>query len=180
MALTKVKLKEIYPFLRRDFPTVERPPRHIFYGRVKKGLWECTALRAEDGTIQAYAVTVAGDVAVVLYLAVNPAIRSQGIGGKMISLLKERYGDGLLVEVEKVEETDNAFQQRQRQRRIDFDKRHGFEILPVEYWLFGIGMHLMFCGENPPASGEIEGIMCRAYGVRPGSKGARCCRCIAK
>lgn len=110
---------------------------------------------------------MAGDVAVVLYLAVNPAIRSQGIGGKMIGLLKERYGDGLLVEVEKVEETDNAFQQHQRQRRIDFYKRHGFEILPVEYWLFGIGMHLMFCGENPPASGEIEGIMCRAYGDVP-------------
>lgn len=62
--------------------------------------------------------------AFVLYLAVDQSIRGQGIGGKTLSALKERYPKGIILESEStLEDADN---QQQREARYHFYLKNGF------------------------------------------------------
>ncbi|CAK1228787.1 GNAT family N-acetyltransferase [Fructobacillus evanidus] len=62
--------------------------------------------------------------AFVLYLAVDQSIRGQGIGGKILSALKERYPKGIILESEStLEDADN---QQQREARYHFYLKNGF------------------------------------------------------
>ena len=61
----------------------------------------------------------------LLYLAVNPELRSKGYGSKMIEWLKNRSGEKpVALDVEKVEESAPNY--AQRQKRLAFYERNGF------------------------------------------------------
>ncbi len=65
------------------------------------------------------------DVLYLFYLAVSPQLQNQGIGGKILDLLKDRYPERRIVlSIEPLEE--NAANFSQRQRRLDFYRSHGF------------------------------------------------------
>lgn len=65
------------------------------------------------------------DVLYLFYLAVSPQLQNQGIGGKILDLLKDRYPERRIVlSIEPLEE--NAANFSQRQRRLDFYRGHGF------------------------------------------------------
>lgn len=65
------------------------------------------------------------DVLYLFYLAVSPQLQNQGIGGKILDLLKDRYPEHRIVlSIEPLEE--NAANFSQRQRRLDFYRSHGF------------------------------------------------------
>lgn len=67
------------------------------------------------------------EVVYVLYLAVNDQVRSRGYGSAILAALKQRYAHKtLMLEIETLSqpEADNF---EQRQARLSFYKRNGFE-----------------------------------------------------
>lgn len=65
----------------------------------------------------------------LFYLAVNPALRSKGLGRHLLSWLKEEYPDRAVVA--NIEPTGfDADNEEQRVRRLSFYERNGFRRLP--------------------------------------------------
>lgn len=62
--------------------------------------------------------------AFVLYLAVDQLFRGQGVGGKILSVLKARYPKGIILESESTME--NVDNQKQREARYHFYLKNGF------------------------------------------------------
>lgn len=69
-----------------------------------------------------------GGFVYVEHFAIDPDRRSGGIGSAVISILKERVGRPVVLEVEHPSD-DNPM----AAHRIAFYRRNGFEILPYEY-----------------------------------------------
>lgn len=108
------------------FPKEERQPL--------LRLWLLSALRPrvaltvyyEGETFCGFTLTVNSEKYLYIsFIAVNPALRSQGIGGKILRQLQERYpGKSMLVEVETPSE--GAENELQREKRMRFYMRNGF------------------------------------------------------
>ncbi|MGN0633977.1 MAG: GNAT family N-acetyltransferase [Oscillospiraceae bacterium] len=85
------------------------------------------------------------DLSYVHYFAVEDGVRGKGIGSRTLELLKRRYsGRRFFLAVERLDPEAENF--GQRQKRVDFYKRCGFEPLgstvtegAVTYDLLGIG-----------------------------------------
>lgn len=87
----------------------------------------------EDDTLCGILFYNVGETMLYLfYLAVNPALRSKGYGGRLLALLKAEYADKAVVgNIEPV--GFNSDNEQQRVRRLAFYERNGFHRLP--YWL---------------------------------------------
>ena len=92
---------------------------------------EAVSLRAwyEGETFCGMTLTVdQGKYLYIEFIAVDPALRSRGYGGRMLARLRADYPDrAMLVEVEEPE--PDAGNHDQRRKRIDFYQRNGFFLL---------------------------------------------------
>lgn len=156
------------------FPEEERAPWVLLKRRAKQGRAE--ALAAMDGVRfagLAYIVTC-GDMAYLFYLAVDESLRGQGIGGQIISALRERYPDKrIYLAREQLDETAENYPQRESRHR--FYLANGFQDWgtrikegPVTYDVMGIGNPV-----TPPEyrklmygwAGRLTGLFFKAYMV---------------
>ncbi|WP_283170665.1 GNAT family N-acetyltransferase [Curtanaerobium respiraculi] len=107
------------------FPEDERMPVDQLVGTARSNPAEFKAFY-DDGEFCGFALWMwRGSVTYLLYLAVSPAMRSKGIGGKIVDHLKaDRPGDKILLEMQSMSvECDNR---PQREARLRFYERHGF------------------------------------------------------
>jgi len=118
------QVKDLY---RRAFPESEREPWWTLMGL---SIHPGNAFRAWfDGEVLAgMTYTMASKTALlVLYLAVNDAVRSRGYGTRILSILRKIAGPRpLLVEIEPVD--DDAPNAEQRRRRLAFYERAGLRL----------------------------------------------------
>lgn len=131
-----------------DFPKAELKPLSGMLRLMERGHYE-PLLALENGEAVGYAIMwLSGNErgALLEYLGVLRGKRNGGIGGRILSLLGERYGQ-LFGEVEALDSRDPA-ENDLRCRRVGFYLRNGFRVLDYECALFGVHFKCIYLGEE--------------------------------
>ena len=90
-ARDETRLDAIRKLYFQAFPAAERKPFSLILKKRDEGRAEILSLE-ESGSFSGLAVTVfSGDLALLDYFAISPALRGQGAGGKALGMLRERY-----------------------------------------------------------------------------------------
>ena len=134
-----LKIRRLY---RLAFPRAERKPFSAILKihRSNRGdVWYCTV----GGHFAGFASTVrGGELVLVDYLAVSPAMRDGGIGSAILGELRNKYPEQhLFLEIESVWE--DVPDRDARLRRKAFYLRNGFTPMKLMIWLFGVKMEVL-------------------------------------
>ena len=142
------EIKEIYySYMQEAFPQSELRPYANIEMLTLKGNYICYGLY-EDDKLLAYAYfsrTEDGRYSLLDYYAVLKELRGTGIGSRFFPLLREKMHDmdGVLIEVESVESTDNEDEKALRRRRIAFYEKNGCVMTHVKCLLYGVDFCIM-------------------------------------
>ena len=131
-----------------DFPKAELKPLSGMLRLMERGHYE-PLLALENGEAVGYAIMwLSGNErgALLEYLGVLRGKRNGGVGGRILALLGERYGQ-LFGEVEALDSQDPA-ENDLRCRRVGFYLRNGFRVLDYECALFGVHFKCIYLGEE--------------------------------
>ena len=131
-----------------DFPKAELKPLSGMLRLMERGHYE-PLLALENGEAVGYAIMWLSRNergALLEYLGVLRGKRNGGGGGRILSLLGERYGQ-LFGEVEAPDSQDSA-ENDLRCRRVGFYLRNGFRVLDYECALFGVHFKCIYLGEE--------------------------------
>ena len=146
--LTLNEIKEIYDtHMQEAFPQSELRPYKNIEMLFHRGHYICYGL-FEDEKLIAYAYfsrTTDRQYVLLDYYAVVSGLRGGGIGSRMFSLLREEMQalDGILLEVESVESTQNPEEIALRERRIAFYERNGCTLTRAKCLLYGVDFRIM-------------------------------------
>lgn len=132
-----LNLTESHPYLSAfkqlytdAFPADEKKPVGMLFLLQSKGVADIFAL--DDSGFCGLAVALKGSAAVIVdYLAVSSDMRGRGCGSHALRLLREKYGDKLIFEIEAA--VPNAENAAQRKKRRDFYLKNG--LLPTEIFV---------------------------------------------
>lgn len=145
--LNKEELARLYrERLTADFPKGELKPLPAMHRLMDLGRCE-PLLATEGGQAVGYALmwrSNAPGCVLLEYFGVVPHLRGSGIGGRILTLLGERYG-GLLAEAEAPNSPDPG-ENALRLRRLAFYGRNGFRLLDYECALFGVRFSCLYRG----------------------------------
>lgn len=145
--LNKTELADLYRTdLVRDFPKTELKPLRAMLSLMDRGKYDPLAV-TEGESIIGYAMVwlpVERKGALLEYFGVRPQYRSGGLGGRVLDLLAERYGQ-LFGEAEALDDPDPAVNDLRR-RRLGFYQRSGFRVLDYECALFGVRFNCLYRG----------------------------------
>lgn len=142
--------------IKKDFPRNERRPLHLMRKLHKSGRYLCFVYE-EENQIVAYATFIhdeAKNNVLLDYFAVDESRRGCGIGGKLLSLVREHWSDkaGIIIECESPETAKNENDKELRKRRIDFYIRADAELTPVRWRMFGVDYNILWLPTNPELS----------------------------
>lgn len=145
--LNKAELTAIYQNeMVFDFPKTELKPLSGMLRLMDMGCYE-PQLVLENGEAVGYAIIwTTGDKkgALLEYFGILRGKRNNGLGGKVLALLRERYGQ-LFGEVE-AQDSDDEAENELRRHRVGFYLRNGFRVLDYECALFGVHFNCIYCG----------------------------------
>ncbi|HEY9060671.1 MAG TPA: GNAT family N-acetyltransferase [Pseudobacteroides sp.] len=142
------ELKGIYNKIERDFAANEYAPYEVLYQQIRNGAQEGMFLCKDEQDV-AYAICAGSNknrYVLISLLAVYEQFRGQGIGTVFLKELCNKYSDklGIIVEVEKPEESTSKEEEDFRKKRIDFYEKAGFRLIPnINYSIWDVPMHLM-------------------------------------
>lgn len=124
------RFAEVEALQREAFPPNESYSMEQILSLSESPTVEYLSFWEEDQLCGILFFNVGATMVYLFYLAVNPAIRSKGYGGKLLGWLMDRYPDKAVVgNIEAVGfDADN---EEQRVRRLSFYERHGFRRLPL-------------------------------------------------
>lgn len=129
-----------------DFPKAELKPVRSMLRLMDMGVYD-SLLVLEDGEAVGYAmVWLPADRSggLLEYFGVLRGKRNGGLGGKILTLLAERYGQ-IFGEAE-APDSDDPEENDLRRRRIAFYQRNGFRVLDYECALFGVHFLCLYRG----------------------------------
>ncbi len=139
---SKEQLSKIKVFYEEAFPRQEQKQFSIMLEKQREGLMEILAIHQDNEILGLAIMMLHKDLALLDYFAISSAQRSQGLGAKALSLLKERYHDKrFILEIESPNE--QAKNNLQRIRRKDFYLRNGLTECNLPIYLFGIDMEIL-------------------------------------
>ncbi len=143
--LDKNKITHIYnTYMVNDFPPDELKPLGSILKMVDEGLCTCYALYDGEKVLSYFNLCEKDGYVLVDYLAVNPEMRGQGIGGRTLECLKEAAGNNcIIVECEDILKAVNPKEEIIRRRRIAFYQRAGFSLTNIKSRLFGVDYVLL-------------------------------------
>jgi GNAT superfamily N-acetyltransferase len=174
--------REFCQIYEASFPAGERDDTAAFLSRALAGARDCY-LAVDAGELLGFAVVLplaAYPVAFLEYLAVAPEARNAGIGGCILTRMRQRLAEtvnpkfeGVLFEVDQPEDADGS-ERELRRRRIAFYQRHGATIVdgateyraPVPaggtlpYFLMWLPVAP---GASPPAGSYLKGCVTAIY-----------------
>ena len=129
-----------------DFPKAELKPLRSMLRLMDMGLYE-PLLIAENGESMGYAMVwlpAGGRGGLLEYFGVLRGKRGGGLGGRILALLAQRYGQ-LFGEAE-APDSDDRLENDLRRRRIAFYRRNGFRVLDYDCALFGVHYNCLYLG----------------------------------
>ena len=140
-ALDEAQIRELHARqMHRDFPPSELKGVDSILALRERGEYDVLAAE-RDGRMIAYALVFRpeqGRVLLLDYLAVEPDLRGQGIGTKMLSNLCAHYADTAEVLMIECERPKAAPDEEEARRRIRFYQRGGAVLTDVRIWLFDV------------------------------------------
>ena len=156
------QIKAIYhTHMQEAFPQSELRPYRNIETLYQNGFYVCYGLYEEEKLL-AYAYfsrTSNGRYTLLDYYAVLKELRGTGIGSRFFPLLREKMQDmdGILIEVESVESTDDEEEKHLRRRRIAFYEKNGCVMTKVKCLLYGVDFCIMALpvAQNVPDNREV-------------------------
>ena len=139
-----------------SFPPEERKPLSYMLTEDRASAYEVLVISIEDVRVAGMVITVRyGNLVMLDYFAVSPALRGRGIGRTVLPLIRDRYADAIFfLEIERpVEGCDNY---AQRVRRQAFYASAGMVSTSVCAHIYGTEMELLAFPEDA-ASITFEG-----------------------
>ncbi|MBP2069572.1 MULTISPECIES: GNAT family N-acetyltransferase [Anaerococcus] len=125
----------------KSFPEDERIDLADLYSLKEDGLIDIVNISDDNRDIGFAVIYFSDNVHLLSYFAIEPDLRSKGLGSKSLSLLKNTYKD-LMIEIESTDLKDSD-DYHLRNRRKAFYIRNGFKVLEDKVDYFGIEMELM-------------------------------------
>ena len=149
-------------YMTEDFPADELKPLSSIERMLTAGVYSCYALYdGEELLAYAYLVEYKGYV-LVDYFAVSKKRRGEGIGTRVISLLKELLaGKTILIECEDVAFSNDGAEENIRKRRIAFYEKAGFTLSGVKTKLFDVRYVIL----SYPEVDNVDKAVGRVYSV---------------
>lgn len=145
--LNKRELEQLYTEeMACDFPKAELKPLSAMLRLMDMGQYDPLVV-TEGGEGVGYAIAwLSADRkgALLEYLGVFRGKRNSGLGGQILTLLADRYGQ-IFGEAE-APTSDDPAENDLRRRRIGFYVRNGFRVLDYECALFGVHFNCLYRG----------------------------------
>lgn len=142
----------------RDFPRNELKPLEMLESLTAQGINSVWAVERAGELVAYYVLArLPGCSAVLLdYFAVEPRLRSRGVGAAVLRNLAARLGpeECLLIESELPAAGTTEEERHTRERRLDFYRRCGAVDTGVRTRLFGVDYVLLCLGAPPEAPEE--------------------------
>lgn len=138
--------KEVLEIYKKSFPKVEQFP--ILLLRLMSHLKGINSVAFyDDNKLCGFSYFLVNEETVfILFLAVNDKIRSKGYGSRIISWIKDNYPNRkIFLDVEKLE--DNAVNEDQRIKRIEFYKRNGI-FQTNQFFTYGNVIYEILCTDK--------------------------------
>ena len=155
--------KDIRPLFLSAFPEDERPPADIYFKNFKKDINQLFGFYDGDTFIGFASVTFYKDICYLFFLAVKEEQRDKGYGSKIISILKERFKDYvLLICYEEVDEKYPDYENRLRREK--FYIRNGFIKNPLKTNEFGVIFQSAYIGSHTVSFEEYKEIFASGFG----------------
>ena len=136
-------LSFIKPLYETSFPKTERRDWSKLVKMLDNGQMQMDVIKDEEVYVGFIVWWRIGEWHYLEHFAVNPILRGQQYGRRIMEMFLNKYGGRLVLEVEYANDVDS-------QRRIEFYKRLGLEIIGLEYYQppytkngKPIAMHLM-------------------------------------
>ena len=161
------QLPKIYAHIQEDFSSQYAPYR-IYAEYLAEQKLHCYQLSLGKQML-GYALTFVHPelpLQIIWHLAVLREHRERGYGSQLLKLLSQELVDsqGILVEVERVQNAASLAEQKERQRRITFYERAGYRIMPHHWTLHGTAYKLMF-GNNDSLQDHFTTILEQADSI---------------
>jgi GNAT superfamily N-acetyltransferase len=120
---------EIYD---QSFPVEEREPRSVIVNAARAGVGRIARAHRDGVTVGVASAHLLKDALFLVYLAVDPALRGQGIGRALFDFVAADSSQ-VIWEVDRPELAPDANERLRRERRIGFFRRVGGEPLDHPY-----------------------------------------------
>ncbi len=139
MSATQTRLLYAH-HMKRDFPPSELKTLEAILKMKEEGVYDVLGAYL-DGVLVAYALCYCPKDSRVLlldYLAVEPDVRSRGIGTRLLGELRAHYAnrfDTILIECERPKAAPN---EQEARKRIQFYTQAGAQLTHVRIWLFEV------------------------------------------
>ncbi|MCD7729523.1 MAG: GNAT family N-acetyltransferase [Clostridia bacterium] len=119
----------------------------MLWRKTLKGKGELYAA-VNDDNFAGFAYVVANTkMAYLFFLAVTKDQRGKGIGGKILTEIKQRYGDkSVTLNIEEIDETSKNY--NERLRRKAFYEKNGFRIADIKTKECGVKYDMLVYGKN--------------------------------
>lgn len=145
---TEDEVKQIRELYNSAFPKEERAPFWLMHLRAKQKTATMLTAR-QDGKFAGFAYIIPNaQAAYLFYLAIVPEMRGQGIGTKILSIIKEHYKNHrLFLAREALDPTSDNYDQRVR--RHGFYLRNGFKDFPCKIHEGTVTFEVMGTGRQP-------------------------------
>ena len=140
------------------FPERERSPYEMLVELSETKPVVALHTIAEDGKAIGLVVWVelGDDKAFILYFAIDQSLRGGGYGGKVLTALKERFTNGIILEAEFQEPDADNLEQRERRHR--FYEKNGVVDSTFASKAFGGIYHLMRSNVNITVEDYLKGV----------------------
>lgn len=160
--LNNEEINDIYnEHMKIDFPTEELKPIDVIQKLINREMYTGYGLY-NNGELLAYAfLATAKSYLLIDYYAVCRGYRNKGTGSEFINMLREKCKkyNGIIVEVEKVEDASNKAEKVIRRRRIDFYKKNEMRMTNISSTLFNVNYSIMcLCNVELEDSAIYEGL----------------------
>lgn len=162
--MEEAEIERLYALrMQRDFPSSELKHLSSILALHRQEVYDVLGAY-QDGTRIAYALVYCprqSDVFLLDYLAVEPEMRSRGIGSEVLGLLREYYqgrADALVIECERPKTAPDESTAR---KRIRFYQQAGAQLTTVRIWLFDVEYSILVlpCAEKMPALNWAQQIL---------------------
>ncbi len=147
-----------------SFPTSERKPLDSMLAGEHAEAYDVLVVETPDRAVAGMVITVThGNLVMLDYLAMHPAMRGQGLGHTVLPMIKERFPDKhFFLEIETpTEDCDNPVQ---RVRRKAFYVSAGMVETHVHAFIYGTDMELLaYPADAPQITFEKYAALIEAY-----------------
>ena len=155
--LSLKKTKVIYEErMREDFPPAELKKLQLICELFEKGLYEGFGVFEGENLLGYAYFSMDNDHRFYLmdYFAIKKELRGQGYGSDMLQLITEHYkaADALICEVENPFLEEDYSLRQEKQRRMEFYRRSGWNDTGIDAWMYGVEYRIL----SAKASRHIE------------------------